>query len=230
MKHTKLLIALFFLISSVAIAQSRFAMGVTFSSGFPESDFSQYSSQTGFGVTWDGYLRIGHSPVSLGTSLGFLTHGGYTRDMILSPTIPVLVPVTTSNNIFMTEFILRYQPPLSRGPVAPYVEGLWGFNHLWTQTDVGGGGNPLTTTNFSDTVMNYGVGGGLSFRLAGNEMQAVAPVFHMNLNLGVRYLFGGQANYLVGNGIPLSNGDISYPIARSNTNLLILDVGVGFGF
>lgn len=217
--------------AATAVAQPKFETGVVFSSGFPQGEFSQNVSHAGLGVTWDFFYRVSTSPFSVGMSMGFLTYGSQSRAEILSPTIPdVVVDVDTTNNILLTHFILRYQPPISNRTVRPYVEGLLGFNYLWTQTSLGGGSDQITSTNFSDSATSYGAGAGMSLCLHQGGMPSYAPAYRVDLNLGVRYLLGGQAEYLNEGAIHTVNGDVYYYVNRSNTNLFVATLGVGFTF
>lgn len=217
--------------AAAAVAQPKFETGVVFSSGFPQGDFAQNVSHAGLGVTWDFYYRISRSPFSIGASTGFLIYGSQSRAEILSPTIPdVVVDVDTTNNILLTHLLLRYEPPISSRTVRPYVEGLLGFNYLWTQTSLGGGSDQLTTTNFSDSAMSYGAGAGVALCLLQGGMPNYAPAYRIDLNLGIRYLFGGQAEYLNEGAIRTVNGDVYYYVHRSNTNLLTANLGVAFSF
>jgi hypothetical protein len=231
MKQFLCVIVLIALSAAMALAQPKFETGVVFSSGFPQGEFSQNVSHAGLGVTWDFFYRVSRTPFSIGTSMGFLTYGSQSRAEILSPTIPdVVVSVDTTNNILLTHFLLRYQPPISSRVVRPYVEGLVGFNYLWTQTSLGGGSDQITSTNFSDSAISYGAGAGMSLCLHQGGMPSYSPAYRVDLNLGVRYLFGGQAEYLNEGAIRTVNGDVYYSVNRSNTDLLVATVGVGFTF
>ena len=216
------------LCASIAAAQPKFETGMTFTSGFPQNDFGKNVTHTGFGVTWDFFYEISHSPFSIGTSMGFLTYGSLTRPELLTP--DVVVDVNTSNNILMTNLVLRYQPPISNRRIRPYVEGLFGFNYLWTQTSLGGGSNRITSTNFSDSARSYGGGAGLSLRLLQGGTPNSPPAFRMDLNFGIHYLFGGQAEYLSKGAIRTENGNVVYEVNRSRTDLLVTNIGIGFSF
>lgn len=219
-------------LAAIAMAEPRFQTGVVFSSGFPQGEFAQNVSHAGLGVTWDFYYTLPHGPVSVGTSLGFLTYGSQSRGEILSPTIPdVVVDVDTTNNILLTHFFVRYQPPISNQTVRPYVEGLIGLNYLWTQTSVGDSGDDqFTTTNFSDTALSWGPGAGLGLSLYRGGPSELPPVFRIDLNLGFRYLIGGQAVYLNEGDIQTIGDSVYFTPHRSNTNLFVANLGLGFTF
>src|SRR5262245_28325826 len=101
-KRVLVLSAFIALIASAVSADPRFTMGVTFTSGFPQGSFHDNIDNTGYGVTWDTLLRVSKdSPFSVGGSLGFVQYGSRDSEALLSSTIPVIVPVDTSNNILL---------------------------------------------------------------------------------------------------------------------------------
>jgi hypothetical protein len=216
------------LAASTATAQARFDTGVSFLTGFPQGAFGDNVDSTGLGATFDGFVRIKSSPVFVGASLGFLIYSSETTPQIFSPTIPVLVPVSVTNSSFLGNLVVRYQPGISwRSPVSPYLEAFWGFDHIWTQTTIGEASSQVTTSNLSDTVMTYGSGAGMSIRMVEVFAQGV-PTLRLDLNLGVRYVFGGDAKYMRGPG--LGDDAVVRGVSRSKTDLLTLDVGFGFRF
>ena len=79
-----------------------------------------------------------------------------------------------------------------------------------------------------DTALSYGVGGGLDIRLVG--WGADADTIDIRLNLGARYLFGSRAKYLKEGSVRRDNGEISFDVLRSKTDMLIAQVGVSVEF
>ncbi|MCI0445876.1 outer membrane beta-barrel protein, partial [bacterium] len=118
-------------------AQSRFQTTFSFSMGFPQGEFGDNVDNTGLGLNAGLNYRIGHSPVLIGVSFGFLQYGSVSRSALLSPDIPeLIVDVQTSNNILATHFLARYEFLRYESRIRPYVEGLVGLHYLWTQTSI----------------------------------------------------------------------------------------------
>ena len=228
--HSMLLVMLLFCCSA-AWAQPRFQIAVDFATGFPQGEFSDNVQSTGFGVSTEFYYRIQRSFL-IGGTLGFLTLGNESRDVPFSSTIPdVLVRVDTSNNILLSHFVVRYQPGAYNRAFRPYVEGLIGLQYLWTQTSVNGNGSDqFTSTNYSDSAFSPGLGGGADVRLFRGGWNGSSPAFGMDLNLGVRYLFGGNASYLTEGSILRHDDTVTYFVSSSPTHLLTLGAGIVFSF
>ena len=115
-------------------AQHRIYTGGNFTLGFPQNDFAENVDNIGFGATGLFLYNFPRSPLSIGGSLNFLIYGSETYEEQLIGGVPVFVDVTTTNNIVMGHLLLRLQPP--RGPFLPYVDGLLGFNYIWTRTSI----------------------------------------------------------------------------------------------
>lgn len=212
-------------------AQGQGEAGLTFIVGSPQGEFSSQVKATGFGLSGFGGVRVGrNSPLLVGLDLGILIYGHERRNEPFSLTIPdVTVDVVTNNNIFLGHFLLRLQPP--RGKVRPYFDGLFGLKYLFTDTRIENegftGSEPIAiSTNFDDVALSYGVGGGLSIALfrGGSRRGTVS------LDLGVRYLIGGEAEYLKEGSIQRVDGTVTYTIFQSETNLLETRVGASIRF
>jgi hypothetical protein len=207
-------------------AQSRFQTTFSFSMGFPQGEFGDNVDNTGLGLNAGFNYRIGHSPVLIGVSFGFLQYGSVSRTTPLSPDIPeLIVDVNTSNNILAAHFLARYEFLRYESRIRPYVEGLVGLNYLWTQTSIDDS-DDVISTNFDDSTGSFGGGGGV---LIGLYHNAVSP-FQIDLDLGARWLSGGDASYLTEGSIIRENGTVKYVVTESDTNLFVTNFGVAFSF
>ncbi|NBB76076.1 MAG: outer membrane beta-barrel protein [Bacteroidetes bacterium] len=207
--------------------------------GVPMADFSNQLDRVGFGIDFEGGYRFGNSPVMLGLEFGFMNFGRDEREEPFSTTIPdVRVEVENTYNMVKGDLFLRLIAPPSR--VRPYADALVGFNYFFTETVIRERGNfaeePIVSdTNFDDTTLNYGLGAGLQIRVyrdknpTAREPDEVRPssVF---INLRSRYLFGQNAQYLQEGSIENINGEVSYDISESETDLLHIKVGVVVSF
>jgi len=218
----------FFIFTSTGYSEERFQAGLNFTLGFPQGEFIVNS--TGLGGSGYFAYKLPKTPISIGADVGILVYGSDTREELLESSIPeVTVDVTTRNFILTCQFFIRAQPP--GGDIRPYLDGLIGFNYLWTETgiyDQSGGiyDEVASSVNLSDFAISYGLGGGLMIRLYQSQKSAFAVL----LDLGIRYLKGGKAEYLKEGDILREDGMIIYNTNYSNTDLFSTHIGVAFSF
>jgi len=124
---------IFFLFTSLGYSRERFQTGINFTLGFPQGEFNENLDNTGLGGTGYFMYKFPKTVISVGASVGVLVYGSDTREELLESSIPeVIVDVTTRNYILMSHFFVRAQPP--GGYFRPYLDGLIGFNYIWTET------------------------------------------------------------------------------------------------
>jgi hypothetical protein len=116
---------------------------------------------------------------------------------------------------------------LSDGPIKPYITGTIGFSYFATESGVSGTNNGedfAESTNFDDFTFALVGGGGLRIRLKGGN----TPVY---IDLGSEYHRTGRASYLrEGSIVDNGNGTISFTPIQSETNLMLLKLGVSGSF
>jgi hypothetical protein len=215
-------------------AQLMFQLGGSIALGYPQGEFKENVDNPGIGGNLHFAIRFPQSPLTLGLSTTFLIYGSERREEPFSTTIPdVWVDVTTTNNLVMAHLLLRLQP--SRGAVQPYLDGLLGLNYLWTETRIEDQDDleeVASSTNFQDATFGYGGGCGLMIRvwhqrrrsLRGDGVQAVL------IDMGVRYLKGGKAEYLKKGSIRREDGRVLYDINESTTDILTFRLGAIVNF
>lgn len=214
-----------------SMAQVRGEGAVSLIFGVPQNGFSTQVDGAGIGIGLFAGASSRRSPILVGVDLGFLIYGYERRSEPFSYTIPdVYVDVVTSNNIFLGHFLVRLRPPT--GPVRPYAEGLFGMKYLFTTTEIRNewyyDDEPIAvSTNFDDAAPSYGVGGGIDLQISRGGGRGRPAVM---LHAGVRYLFGGQADYLREGSIRRESGRVGYDVARSETDLLINEFGISMRF
>ena len=200
-------------------------LGFDFLTVFPRGEFRDNVSNNGYGASGHFLVRLKQSPILVGADLGGVVYGSETRRVGLLPDIPdVRVDVKTTNNIFLTHFLVRAQP--RQGRVRPYVDGLIGFKYLFTSTtiEIDTEDNP-SDTNLSDVTLSYGVGGGVQVQLTSNRHRPAVL-----LDAGVRYLRGSRAEYLREGSIRREGGVVFFDVLRSRTDVVTAQVGVTFRF
>jgi len=226
-----LLIAAFFVLSQPAVAQTNFQGGLNFIAGFPQGEFKDNLDENGYGLTGEFLYSPSISPLGIGVSLGFMNYGEESRRESFSGTIrEVEVEVKTTNNIVLGHLLLRAQ--VKQGPICPYAEGLVGFNYLFTETkieDIDDGDEIASSTNLDDGVFSYGAGGGVMLRLYTGKVKKTKTLSIL-LNLGVRYIVGGEAEYLKEGSIETVNDKVVFDKIKSKTDLLTARFGVAVEF
>lgn len=230
-----MILAFLLLAGSPALSQTgQFSLALTV--GLPRADFERSLDGEGFGINGNLAIRLGLSPFLAGIEAAYLIYGRETRNVPFSLTIPdVTVDVETSNNIFQSHLYLRAQNDL--GAVRPYMDGLLGFNYLFTKTSIKDEDDIddediASSTNLEDFAFSYGLGGGLLIRLHEPDRNAApgARRTAIFLDLRARYLLGSEAEYLKKGGIDREDGEIRINPVRSKTDLLTINVGVSFTF
>ncbi len=213
--------------------------GIAFSAGVPQGDFEQTLNDNGFGISGNLMFNLGASPFAFGAEVDYLTYGSETRNVPFSTTIPdVRVDVETSNNILQAHLLLRAQN--DQGFIRPYADGLLGFNYLFTETsvrdedDFAEEDEIASSTNFDDFAFSYGFGGGLMFRLheyePNRDVEPNARPITILLDLRMRYLLGGQAEYLKRGDLERIDGEVVINPVKSETDLMTFNIGVSFAF
>lgn len=202
-----------------------------FSVGLPQAEFADQVDATGFGGNLSVAAGFPGSPLLIGLDAGYMLYGHERRNEPFSTTIPdVTVDVVTDNSVAMGHIFLRLKPNLPG--IQPYADALFGFKYFFTETRIESeqfDQNEITrSTNFDDTAMSYGFGGGVKINLfspAGNS--GPGGVY---LDLGAKYLKGSEAEYLQEGSIRRQNGNVTFDVSNSRTDLLLIQFGVGVTF
>jgi hypothetical protein len=221
------IIVVFLVVARPALAKTNFQGGLNFMAGFPQGDFKDNVDENGFGIGGEFLYSPSTTPLAFGVSLGFMNYGEESRREPFSTTIPdVEVEVKTTNNIVVGHLIFRAQ--VKQGPIRPYVDGLVGFNYLFTETkieDVDDEVEIASSTNLDDGVFSYGIGGGVMLRLYTGKTKK-AKTWSILLDLRFRYIVGGEAEYLKEGSIKRVNGKVVFDKIQSKTDILTTQLGV----
>ncbi len=236
MKHAKPAAAIFMALlglGQLSSAEDRFQASLNFLIAYPKNEFKHNVDRTFYGLSGEFFFQPPNSPFSVGISLEYLNYGSETRTEPWIADVPeVWIDITTRNSIFSGAALLRLSP--TGGPFRPYVEGLIGFNYLFTYTSVSDADSwsedIATTTNFDDWALTYGAGAGAILRALDVRNRQGRSQFSLYLEIGVRYLKGGTAEYLRERSIIHDNGSLSYTPLISTTDLLKTRFGIVFRF
>lgn len=205
---------------------------------FPQGEFKQSMDQVGVGIQVNGFYRFPNTIFGLGLDFGFKNFGVDSREEPLSTTIPDLkVEVDNSYNLVQLMLLAKAQP--SEGVVRPYIEALAGYNYFFTETTISNRGfnnndEPIATdTNFEDWAFAWGGGTGVMIKVydqRGREAKFAQDRSEIQqsvgyVNIGVRYLYGQEAEYLKQGSIQINNGTVTYATSRSKTDMMIWQLG-----
>lgn len=214
--------------SGDALAQekTRWQIGVDGVAGLPQGDFGESVGDTRWGGSFYFTRRLGSSPVRLGMDLGFHANGSV--DLVLGGAGArgrSAKDVRLTNDIYFGHFLSRVQPVYGR--LAPYVEGVFGFRAFETAIVLKECSLDCTLSTLStSTTVSLGGGGGLSLRLTGNDESES----RFSLELGARYLFGGETEYFLPSDLSALADDLSPVPHKSTTSMITVSFGVVFDF
>ncbi len=226
--------AVIFVLGSASFANAQtWQGGLGFQLAFPQGDYKDQIDKTGVGVGGDFLYAPHNSPIGIGVSLGWFQVGDENRTEPFSTTIPdVTVDVNTSNNLAQFMLLLRLQP--KHGPILPYADGLLGMNYLYTRTTIKNASNDeevASSTNREDNAFGYGFGGGLMIKVYDKQRgEPEAKALQVFIDLGARYIRGGEAEYLKEGSIRRDGGQVVYDISQSKTSIATAHIGVAVSF
>ena len=203
----------------------RFRFEPGFAVGVPVGAFGDKTAAS-FGGALDFGVGLGRTPISVGAAIDYLRYGTETRHIALFPALPEVVSdVDTTNNVFHAHALVRVQPRTGR--VRPYAEGLLGFSHADTSTSVDLGrddGGGASTTHLADYAPSVGFGGGVTVLLVSGRDAG------LSLDLGLRYLTGGNVNYLTKGAIQRDEHGATFEPERSPLSMLRAQIGIAVEF
>lgn len=225
-----LLPLLFLAVAAPARAQGEGSIHLL--AGLPQGAFAERTGNAlGIGLGGQLLYRAPGTPLAVGAELGFLIYGQETfRDCLVS--CRVQVDVVTTNNVALGHLLLRVQPP--RGVVRPYADAFFGLNYLFTESrieDVDRNRPELASqTNFDDLAFSFGAAGGTQVTVF-RGVSAEGTPYELALDARLRYVRGGEANYLRRGSITEQpDGTLEFDVERSRTDLLLPQLGLTIRF
>ena len=93
-----------------------------------------------------------------------------------------------------------------------------------TSVDFGGEGAPAGTTHLGDFAPSFGAGGGITIGLVSGQHARFA------LDVGLRYLTGGEVDYLTRGELQRDETGVSFEPARSPAALFGVQIGITVDF
>lgn len=228
-----LFLALLLLSCKQLFAQGEATLGLR--GVIPTGEFRYKSDAWGAGASLGVLANIGHdkSWIYLGGELSYMIYG--MSDRRFSQNIAGFwrnYQLETNNNMLMGHIVARIKPH-HEGNIFPYIDGLFGFNYIYTNTtlkDVTNYGNNNNNTNsqtrneIDDWAMSYGGAVGVQFG-SGN----------LKFDVKCYYLFGTKARYYDSSSISYTSTGSGVRVAfaepvYSATNVIIPQIGATFRF
>ena len=225
--------------NAVSDAPTRLQGGVGVVGVVPAGEFETHVPDGSAGVMGHLDVDLGGSVLSLGGEVGWMLYGDESRTVSLASLLPEVpsasVEVNTWNAMFTLHSRLRAQR--RQGRWRPYVDGLFGLTDIYTKSEVKGGQvcgfDPLVgsicvegslgrSTQSRDFVLSYGGGVGVMVRFGSRERSP-------RLDIAVRYLSGGEAEYLTEGAVRRDGDQLVLDFTRSRTDMMTVYVGVAFG-
>lgn len=189
---------------TMAHAQSEFpSIGVRFGVSIPQGDFMNEVDEVGFSAGFNVDFPLGkETPLRLGIGFDFLQYSSLTtrfnEEIVVRfgntviDRIPVILDVTTSNNILHFPISFRFQPDLQY--VMPYAEVSGGLQYLYTRTKITDE-TGMFTSDKDDNVINASTQQSDFTWFVAGAAGILIPFRQFSLELSGTYLMGGRAEY-----------------------------------
>lgn len=204
----------------------RLTLGLNVGAAILQGDFAANVGHGGrhFQVGFDATGRIS-SLFGIRLAGGFMNYGKeILAARLVDETDRISSHLTTSNNILSVG--IGPQVDFSTGRIRPYVNGFLGVSYFYTDTRFAIGGQDLegsSTTNYSDWVMGYGIGGGVKiFALNYGDV----PIF---ISLDAQYRMHDQTAYLVEGSIVDDREGTRFQPLVSDADFFLIGMGVSVG-
>jgi hypothetical protein len=203
---------------------SRFQLGGDFVVAQPKGEFARNIDE-GFGFNGTGMFRLDPKGfLNLRADIGGVQYGSETFQIPFHPlTGRVDLDVETTNSIAWGSIGGQLQIP--DGWIRPYANASIAYTHFSTESALRGTNDDYeyaSTTNQSDGSRAWIFGGGLVIPFGSKYALG-------GLNLGARYYYGGDAEYLrEGDITDNPDGTVTLNPQRSKTDLVLWQLGVSF--
>jgi hypothetical protein len=207
-------------------SEPRGFVGLSFVAGNPVGDLGGFFDQSWGGRVEGSWAMSEDRRLRLRADLGAMIYG-QEKIAMCHPAFGcrIGVDLTTTNNIFYGG--VGPEVVFATGAFEPYVFGTMGFSYFATISSLSGADeyrDYFKTTNYSDVVMAWRVGGGTRVRVH----RGSHPV---SLDFAVERHQNGIANFLTkGDIVDNPDGTITLYPNRSEANLVAFKLGVSIGF
>lgn len=196
-----------------------------YSNAIPTGTFASQISRSGHGLFLAVGKQIGKSPFSWGSRFDFIRYGYQTNRGPYINTHELIV----ERHQFMMPVLLFFRVSPTRGKIRPYAELSGGTQLIVSRTHAIGQqliqqankpGAFSVQADFYDFNASASLGAGLSFWL-----EQLGDVDY-RLQVGGRWLYGSQAQYLGVQDLQISGNQLIYAARESNISYFGLHIGV----
>jgi len=209
------------------LAAQNWLGGINLTGSFPQGDLRDNDFDEGIGAGIYALRRFRQSPWYAGLDVAFINYGDRHFDGPFEACCGFdFDELTIKNNINQFHATLRWQP--EQTPFRPYAEALAGVTDFVTTSTLGDDFEDdfdLTDRETSDTTFSGGLGAGLLYSVWDN---ANGP--GIALELGVRYLVGNEAWYVLEESVSFDGSTIYFEETRSETDMVTAHLGIHFRF
>lgn len=181
----------------------------------------------GYGITGALTIPLERSGrLSIRAELGEMEYGRESQRTAFSETVGGRVEVMVRTTNAVVPISLGIQGELPFGPLAVYAHGGVAAQVFYTATRIeptAGGYSLVSSINQSDITFGWNLGSGVSVPLHSSARQ-------VRLDLGVQYIAGGRASYLVpGSIVDHPDGRITVTPLESRAPMLAIRAGIRIG-
>ncbi|MDL5050965.1 outer membrane beta-barrel protein [Oscillatoria amoena NRMC-F 0135] len=228
--HILLLLCMFPL---AAQESDQFSLQVN--TGFPVGEFKEAVDNSiggaavglGLNVLFNPKGKKGYSPVFFGPDLSYMTFG---RDKIESTNDTP--PFKTTFNYYAINGMTRIFLSNTEAGFVPFIDGTLGLRIFNTRTKVDKNvthiifddNQPEVIHTTNDSGLGYGLGMGWYTRKARDEESSTKASF----TLRVMHLWGDPTSYVRRGSIKVENGFVTYETGYTQTNMIMVQLGVLF--
>jgi len=212
-----------------------FAQQVTTSAhgivGFPMGDFGESLDQIGFGPEVGLRISLSETPIWFGLDFGVLTLEQKKNWVNTADNGIELEPLKGE---ILAHFVTRIQ--IERDNMIPYIEGLFGFQHFYSESS--DDTDPIympenNTSGFStsevDRIWSAGFATGMLMHIWEYESESDNKIKNIYLDARLRTIFGGKVDIVDENESP--GEELPFYLSnRVRSNMLTFQIGVMFEF
>ena len=229
MKKIILSFGILFISMGLSTAQP-FNIELNFAAGTPQGDFMQELDRNSYGLDMAFTYQIPYSFVHIGAGFTYQNFGWNERRENLYGIPEVDLRVRTTNNMVTPHLLMRLESPF--GSFKPFVEGIIGFNYLYTESsliDDWEEDDLASSINYDYLTSSFGLGGGAKIKLY-DGFDDDGDYFGLSLIIKSRVTLGGEALYLKEGDLERVGDELNLNIRQSRTDLTTFNVGVVFNF
>ena len=202
--------------------------GAGFYNAVPQKEFYDNIKTSGQGFVLNGGFSAEPAPLDVGAEIGFLFFRTTERYFNYGPGNWNLYrdTVTTNNFAIPLLFYFRIRPNFKR-LFYPYFEAIAGPSFLIASASYQSATGASDTKNRTSVAFNYGLGGGLMFKLV-DFFNLPSSFSQLLFDVKIRYLYGTKTKYY--NVRILDDTSAEFSEFKANADMIVFSAGAAFLF